>query len=87
MTIDNKRPHTASTGTAQNNTIDKPHSTKTDLLQGWYSLGAAVKPSRTERTPKRGWKRNSRGQIDPLLALYVALIVLSGLMIFGGGYA
>jgi hypothetical protein len=87
MTIDKKKPHTAGTGTASNNTIDKPHSTKTDPLQGWYSLGAGVKPSRTERTQKRGWKRNSRGMIDPLLALHIALMVLAAMMIVGGGHA
>jgi hypothetical protein len=83
----NKKAARLGTGTASNTANDSHHSTKTDPLTGWYSLGTGVKPSRTERTPKRGWKRNSRGQIDPLLALYVALIVLSGLMIFGGGYA
>ena len=60
MTIDKKAAQVASTGTASNNTIDKPHSTKADPLQGWYSLGAGVKPSRTERTQKRGWQKGAR---------------------------
>jgi hypothetical protein len=64
------------TGTASNTANDSRHSTKTDPLTGWYSLGAGVKPSRSERTPKRGWKRNSRGRIDPLLALYLGLLAL-----------
>jgi hypothetical protein len=57
MTIDKKAAQVASTGTASNNTIDKPHSTKADPLQGWYSLGAEVKPSRPVRTIKKSWKR------------------------------
>ena len=83
----NKKAARLGTGTASNTANDSHHSTKTDPLQGWYSLGTGVKPSRTERTPKRGWKRNNRGQIDPLLALYLGLMVLAALMIVGGGYA
>ncbi len=60
MTIDNKKAARLGTGTASNNTIDKPHSTKADPLQGWYYLGAGVKPSRTERTVKKSWKRGAR---------------------------
>jgi hypothetical protein len=55
-----KKAALAGTGTASNNTIDKPHSTKSDPLQGWYSLGAGVKPSRTERTVKKSWKRGRK---------------------------
>ena len=83
----NKKAARLGTGTASNTANDSRHSTKTDPLIGWYSLGTGVKPSRTERTPKRGWKRNSRGRIDPLLAMHVALMVLAALMIVGGGYA
>jgi hypothetical protein len=60
MDNNKKSAQVASTGTAQNNTIDKPHSTKAAPLQGWYSLGVDVKPSRTERTQKRGWKRGRK---------------------------
>lgn len=28
-------------------------------LQSWASLGGNVKPSRTDRKPKRGWKRRA----------------------------
>ncbi|MDD2742692.1 MAG: hypothetical protein PHV02_10480 [Rhodocyclaceae bacterium] len=59
MENNKKAAQVASTGTAQNNTIDK-HFTKTDPLQGWYSLGADVKPSRTERTVKKSWKRGRK---------------------------
>jgi len=83
----NKKAARLGTGTASNTANDSRHSTKTDLLIGWYSLCAGVKPSRTERMPKRSWKRNSRCRIDPLLALHVALMVLAALMIVGGGYA
>ena len=31
-----------------------------DPLQGWFGLAANVKPSRTERRPKRTWKRGGR---------------------------
>jgi hypothetical protein len=79
----NKKAARLGTGTASNNAIDKPHSTKTDPLQGWYSLAGNVKPSRTARTQKRGWKRNYKGLIDPLLALYVALMALAAMMLAG----
>jgi hypothetical protein len=86
MTIDKKAAR-LDTGTASNTASDSRHSTKTDPLTGWYSLGAGVKSGRTERTPKRGWKRNNKGRIDPLLALYLGLMVLAALMILGGGNA
>jgi hypothetical protein len=83
---DNKKPHTAGTGTASKTAFNDPHSTK-DPLTGWYSLGPIVKPSRNDRTPKRGWKRNSRGRIDPLLAVHIGLLALAALLIVGGNYA
>lgn len=79
----NKKAARLGTGTASNTANDSRHSTKTDPLTGWYSLGAGVKPSRSERTPKRCWKRNSRGRIDPLLALYLGLLALGALMFLG----
>lgn len=84
---DNKKPHTAGTGTASKTAFNDPHSTKTDPLTGWYSLGAGVKTSRNDRTPKRGWKRNNRGRIDPLLAAHIGLLALAALVIVGGRYA
>ena len=84
---DNKKPHTAGTGTASKTAFNDPHSTKTDPLKGWYSLGAGVKTSRNDRTPKRGWKRNNRGRIDPLLAAHIGLLALAALLIVGGRYA
>ena len=85
MAIDNKRPHTASTGTAQENTIDKQHSTKPDPLQGWYSLAAGVKPSRTERTPKRSWTRGKqRGRIDAYLLAQLVTLAVIVVLIAGG---
>jgi hypothetical protein len=81
----NKKAARLDTGTASNTATDSRHSTKTDPLTGWYSLGAGVKPSRSERTPKRSWKRNNKGMMDPLLALCVALIVLAALMVVGHG--
>lgn len=56
MTNNKKAAQVASTGTASNNTLDKPNSTKANEMQGWYYLGADIKPSRTERTPKRSRK-------------------------------
>lgn len=84
---DKKKPHTAGTGTASNRAINSRHDTGSDPLQGWYSLGASVKPSRNDRQPKRGWKRNSRGRIDPLLAVHLGILALVALLIVGGRYA
>ena len=80
----NKKAARLGTGTASNTANDSHHSTKTDPLTGWYSLGVGVKPSRNDRTPKRGWKRNNRGRIDPLLAVHIGLLVLAALLIVGG---
>lgn len=60
MTIDNKKAARLGTGTASNTANDSRHSTKSDPLQGWYPLGADVKPSRTERTVKKSWKRGRK---------------------------
>ena len=79
----NKKAARIGTGTASNTANDSHYSTKTDPLTGWYSLGVGVKLSRTERTPKRGWKRKSRGGIDPLLALYLGLLALGALIFLG----
>lgn len=54
---DNKKAARLGTGAASNTAINEPYSTKPDPLQGWYSLGASVKPSRTKRTVKKSWKR------------------------------
>lgn len=83
----NKKAARLDTGTASNPAINKPYSTKADPLQGWYSLGAGVKPSRSERTVKKSWKRNNKGGIDPLLALHLGLIALAALLVGGGNYA
>ena len=80
---DNKKAARLGTGTALNTAINKPHSTKLDLLTGWYSLGAGVKPSRSERTPQRSWKHSHKGRIDPLMTLYIGLMVLAALMLTG----
>ena len=74
------------TGAASNTANDSLHSTKTDPLTGWYSLGAGVKPSRSERPPKRSWKRNNKGRVDPVLAAHLAIIALSALLLIGGRY-
>jgi hypothetical protein len=80
---DNKKAARLGTGTASNTANDSHHSTKTDPLTGWYSLGAGVKPSRSERPPKRSWKRNNKGRVDPLLALDLGLLILIVLMLAG----
>lgn len=83
---DNKKPHTAGTVTASKTAFNDTHSTKTDPLLGWHSLAATAKRN-NDRTPKRGWKRNSRGRIDPLLAVHIGLLALAALLIVGGRYA
>ncbi len=57
---DKKKPHTAGTGTASKTTFDSHHFTGNDPILGWYSLSAGVKPSRTDRQQKRGWKRGRK---------------------------
>lgn len=84
---DKKKPHTAGTGTASKTTFDTCNSTKSDTLLGWHSLGANVKQSLNERQQKRAWKRNSRGRINPLLAVRLGLLALVALLIVGGRYA
>ena len=84
---DKKKPHTAGTGTASNTANDSRHHTGIYPLLGWHFLAANVKPSRNDRTPKRGWKRNNRGRIDPLLAVHIGLLALAALLIVGGRYA
>lgn len=86
MTDNKKAAQVASTGTAQKTAFNGIHSTKTDPLLGWHSLAANAKKS-NDRTPKRGWKRNSRGRIDPLLAAHLGLLALAALLIVGGRYA
>lgn len=71
------------TGTASKTTFDSRNSTKFDPLLGWHSLGESVKGSRNERQQKCGWKRNSRGRIDPLAAQLVLLAVV--FLLFVGG--
>jgi hypothetical protein len=79
----NKKAARLGTGTASNAAIDSRHSTKIDSLTGWYSLSTGVKPSRYERTPKRSWKHSHKGRIDPLMTLYIGLMVLAALMLTG----
>jgi len=80
MTIDKKAAQVASTGTASNNTIDKPYSTKADPLLG-FNL---AKPSRN-RQPKRSWKRSKqRGRIDAYLAAQLALLIVLIVLTVGG---
>ena len=86
MTNNKKAAQVAGTRTASKTTFNATDSTKPDPLLGWLSLAANAKQS-NDRTPKRGWKRNSRGRIDPLLALHVALMALAALLIVGGPYA
>lgn len=64
-------------------TADSRNHTGTDPLLGWFNL---AKPSR-DRQQKRGWKRNNRGRIDPLLAVHLGLLALVALLIVGGRYA
>lgn len=80
---DKKKPHTAGTGTASKTTFDSRHSTGNDPLQGWFNL---AKPSR-DRQQKRGWKRNSRGRIDPTMAADIVLLAIAALLILGVIYA
>jgi hypothetical protein len=81
---DKKKPHTAGTGTASKTTFDSRNFIKSDPLLGWLSLGASVKQSRNERQKKRGWKRDSRGRIDPALAAQLALLAVVFLLFVGG---
>ncbi|MGB9495840.1 MAG: hypothetical protein WCA83_13680 [Azonexus sp.] len=76
---DKKKPHTAGTGTASKTTFDSRHSTGNDPLLSWFNL---AKPSR-DRQQKRGWKRNSRGRIDPMMAANIALLAIAALLILG----
>lgn len=81
MTIDNKKAARLGTGTASNNTIDKPHSTKADPLLGWFNL---AKPSRAPQ-PKKSWKRGKqRGRIDAFLAAQLALLIVLVVLTVGG---
>jgi len=57
---DNKKPHTAGTGTASKTTFDIHNSTKPDPLLGWHSLAASVKSSHNERQSKRVWLKGGR---------------------------
>ena len=81
-----KAAQVAGTRTASKTTFNATDSTKPDPLLGWLSLAANAKQS-NDRTPKRGWKRNSRGRIDPLLAAHIGLLALAALVIVGGRYA
>lgn len=83
MTIKQKVAQVASTRTTSKPTFDDTDFTKPDPLLGWHSLAAKAKQS-NDRTPKRGWKRNSRGRIDPLLAAHIALLALIALLVSGG---
>ena len=56
-----------------------------DPLQGWFGLAANVKPSRTERRSKRGWKRQSQRGLALLVVLELLLCVALMLLIVGGG--
>lgn len=78
---DKKKPHTAGTGTASKTTFDSRNDTGSDPLLGWFSLGASVKPSRTERTAKRG---KQRGRIDSALAAQLVLLAVAFLLFVGG---
>jgi len=62
-------------------TADSRNHTAADPLIGWYSLGAGVKPSRTERTAKRG---KQRGRIDSALAAQLVLLAVAFLLFVGG---
>jgi len=81
---DKKKAAPAGTGTASKTTFDSRNSTKFDPLLGWHSLGESVKGSRNERQQKRGWKRNSRGRIDPALAAQLVLLAVVFLLFVGG---
>ena len=81
--VNKEKPHTAVTGTASKTTFDSRNSTKADLLTGGYSLASGVKPNRNEGQQKRGWKRNSRGRIDPVMAADIALLAIAALLILG----
>mgnify|MGYP006343654089 FL=1 len=59
---------------------DSRNHTATDLLIDWFNL---AKPSRN-RQQKRGWKRNSRGRIDPTMAAQLALLAVFVLLFVGG---
>jgi hypothetical protein len=81
---DKKKAARLDTGAASKTTLDSRHDTKAEGLAGWYSLGAGVKPSRTERTPKKSWRRKNQGRIDPILAAQLCVLAVIGLLIFGG---
>lgn len=77
----NKKAAQAGTRTASKNTaVDSRNHTAPDPLIGWFDL---AKPSR-HRQPKRGWKRNQRGQIDSALAGQLALLLVSIVLIVAG---
>jgi len=75
---DKKKPHSASTGTASNNSFDKRNHTALDPLQGWFDL---AKPSR-DRQRKKPWKRgNQRGRIDGVLLANILMVVIIVLIV------
>lgn len=83
MTEKKKAAQVAGTGTAQKTKQCNSHITGNDPLMGWYSLSACVKPSRNNRQQKRGWKRNSQGRIDPVMAANIALLAIVALLVLG----
>ncbi len=83
-----KKAAQGDTRTASKTANDKGDFTPSiDPLKGWYSLAAGVKPSRTERKPKRGWKRKQLGSTLIESILVVGVLWLALILTAGGGAA
>ena len=64
---------------AQKNTVDADRTAKPEIDPAvWASLGGSVKPSRTERRPKRGWRKQG-GVVSP--EAVVSLLVMAGALV------
>ena len=80
MKINKKAAQVAGTRTASKTAFDSRNHTGSDPLIGWFNL---TKPSRN-RQQKHGWRRKSRGRIDPILTAELVLLAVFFLLLVGG---